>query len=74
MRSFSWTAALFEQEAPPFSKTFILKMGRIVQDKRPKYFDSVKAFVEDNPNYLAKKEFFTSSKAKAIRQTENFES
>lgn len=48
--------------------------GLFQGDKCSKYADWVKAFVENHPNYPAKKDYFTSSKANVVRLAENFES
>lgn len=42
-------------------------------EKRPTYIERIKTFDEDHPDYSTKKEYFSSSKAKAISQAENFE-
>lgn len=39
----------------------------------PLHTERIKAFVEDHPVYPTRKEYFSSSKAKAMHQTENFE-
>lgn len=64
--NYSHLIAHHEQEAFPFSKASFLNIseGLLEGDKRPKFTDWVKAFMEDHPNYPAKKDCYTSSKAK----------
>lgn len=67
-----WILAMKKKLPHPFGYLFQPREGLSKGDNCPKYIDQVKAFVKDYPD-ITKKDYFISSKVKAMRLAGNFE-